>query len=96
MLRQHRPWVERLRQEYSRLPGDILPALAPRYALEDEIARLIDDAARRVAQQLIDDWERPAESNDLFDRAVAGHWRALRERVRAESIATAQQFRSDL
>ena len=86
----HSAWLDRLSDHY-RLPRiELIRMLDRPFALEYEIARLISTAARSKAQSLLAERERPDEdSPDLFDRAVCGHWRRLRD---AEILASADQL----
>jgi hypothetical protein len=86
----HSDWLDRLSDHY-RMPRMALIRLLDRPgALEYEIARLISTAARSHAARLLSERERPdTDSPDMWDRAVAGHYRQLRD---AQIAASAAQF----
>lgn len=93
----HSRWLDRLVATYGRPRVELIALLAAPGALEYEIARLISDAALAKARQLLADRERPDEdSPDLFDRAVAGHWRGLRDAEIAASAGTIAELKAAL
>ena len=88
--REPSAWLDRLSDQYNRPRVELIRMLDSPGALEYEIARLISRAARSHAARLLEERERPdTDSTDLWDRAVAGHYRQLRD---AQIKASAPQF----
>lgn len=78
---EHSTWLTHLSKKYNRPRAELVALFsATPGALEREIAVLISDAAQSRARELIEarDWA-DESATDLFDRAVYGHWRRLRD-----------------
>lgn len=94
-IQAHSAWLDRLSDHYNRPRVELIRLLSPPGALEYEIARLISTAARSHAARLLDERERPdADSTDLWDRAVCGHYHQLRDAQIAASAAQFQEVKS--
>lgn len=78
---EHSAWLTHLATKYTRPRAELVTLFdATPGALEREIAQLISDAALAKARELRAAREWPDDSAvDLFDRAVYGHWRRLRD-----------------
>ncbi len=77
---QHSIWLDHLSRKYNRPRVELVQLLSRPGALEREIATLISESALGDARELMQagDWPN-SSSPDLYDRAVAGHWRRLRD-----------------
>lgn len=78
---EHTRWMDRLCEKYSMPRAQLARALSGKGDLEYEIAVLINDSALAKARAIISergDWP-DGDSPDLYERAVYGHWRRLRD-----------------
>ena len=75
----HDTWVRRLCQKYSMPRAVLCHQLARPGALEYEIAVLISESAHAEALRLVEAREWPPEGADLWDRAVAGCYRQIKD-----------------
>lgn len=87
--REHSRWLGHLSAKYNRPRVEIARLLAAPGALEREIAELISEAARAKASELLTAREYPSDEPGLFERAIAGHYRRMRD---AEIAAAAPQI----
>ena len=91
---EHNRWLDHLCDEYGLPRSELVRMLSAKGALEYEIARLISKAALSKAREMIKERERPDEdSPDLFDRAVYGHWRRLRDAEIARSVGAVAELK---
>lgn len=69
--------------------------LSGKLELEYEIAVLISESALIKARQLIQDREWADDSSaDLYDRAVYGHWRRLRDAEIANNVGAIAEMKT--
>jgi hypothetical protein len=95
MLTQHQVWLRRLAAKYNRPVAELASVLSRPGALETEIAMLLSDAALSVAERLLEEREQPdTDSDELFDRAVRGHYARLQRAVVAQSAQSVMEVRS--
>jgi hypothetical protein len=77
---EHDRWLGYLADKYNRPRAELAKTLSGKLDLEYEIAVLISESALSKARALIQDREWADDSStDLYDRAVYGHWRRLRD-----------------
>lgn len=75
----HDAWLRRLCQKYGTPRPVLCRQLARPGALEYEIAVLISESAHAEALRLVEAREWPPEGPDLWDRAVAGCYRQIKD-----------------
>ena len=93
---EHDAWLRRLASKYQTPRAVLCRQLAAPGALEYEIALLIAEAARATAEQLLERRDWPPEGADLWDRAVAGCYRQLRDAQYAASEAESKRLLDQL
>jgi hypothetical protein len=95
--REHSRWLAHLSAKYTRPRAELARLLAAPGALEQEIAQLISDAARTRAAELIEAREYPDDSSpELFERAVVGHYRRIRDARIAAAAPQIAMLRAQL
>lgn len=94
---EHDRWLDYLSAKYNKPRAELIAILTPNGSLEREIAILISDSARAKASDMLREREWPDSSSpDLFDRAVYGHWRQLRDAEIKKSAGTVAELKDIL
>lgn len=93
---EHDAWLRRLASKYATPRAVLCRQLGRPGALEYEIALLIAEAARATAEQLLERNDWPPEGADLWDRAVAGCYRQLRDAKYAAAEAESKRLLDQL